>query len=238
MKEIQEDINKFKEFESKEVNAAIKELEGITTESNRKHLQRLVYVNLVNRFDALVDNLLLKFSILDGLFKVKVLQETKGEEVFLKDIYEILLSENPKNAVQQRVENVARGKFLSQRHSLKLRTLLFFCFSWPETDLDRPRVFTNNGSIFVDNKRLKPYQIPDTVIGYADWLYARRNALVHGDGKKLASKDLGFMQQKFGAKPASTISLKISSIKSAVRFYNDLCEALSVPQDLVRGALE
>lgn len=232
MKEIKENIRKFKEFATIEVGAAVKELEGIKTESNRKHLQRLVYVNLVNRFDALVDSLLLQFSVIDGDFKKKVLHETRETEVFLKDVYEILLAEDPKSAVQERVEGVARGHFLSLRHSVKLRILLSSSFLWSDSELDKPRVFTNNGSIFVKAKRLKPYQVPDTVIGYADWLYSRRNALVHSEGKKLADKDVENMQRRFGARPAPSISLKIASIKSATKFYNDLCKNLSLLENL------
>lgn len=238
MNEIQETIVKFQDFAGGEVGAAVKELEGIKTESNRKHLQRLVYVNLVNRFDALVDGLLLQFSVREGDFKKKVLNETKEEEIFLKDVYEILLASDPRLAVQQRVEGVTRARFLNQRHSAKLRILLSASFSWSDSDLDRPRVFTNNGSVFVDTKRQKPYQIPDSIIGYADWLYSRRNALVHSDSMKIAKRDIEIMQKKFGAKPATSLNLKIASIKSATKFYSDLCKNLVVPEEQSRNILE
>lgn len=233
MKEIQDTIKKFEKFAKVEIAAAIKELDNIGTESNRKHLQRLVYIDLVNRFDALVDSLLLKFSVLDSQFKIKVLNETKEEAVFLKDVYEIFLSQDPKSAVEQRIESVTRARFLSLRHSVKLRLLLSNCFDWSDSDLDKPRVFTNNGSLFSEIKRLKPYKVPDSTIGYADWLYSRRNALVHGDGLRLNNKDVEIIHKKFGPKLAVSISLKISSIKSATRFYTDLCKALSLIADKI-----
>lgn len=167
--------------------------------------------------------------MLEGDFKKKVLNETKEEEVSLRDIYEIFLAEDSKKAVQSRVEDVTRGSFLNQRHSDKLRILLASCFSWPDTDLQRPRVFTNNGHIFSDTTRLRPYQVPDTVIGYADWLYSRRNSLVHGDGKKLTAKDVEIMKKKFSAQPAPSMRLQIASIKSAQVFYTDLCKNLVLP---------
>jgi hypothetical protein len=230
MDKIKETISKFEDFTNTEVGAAVKELEGITTESNRKHLQRLVYVDLINRFDALVDSLLLQFSILDGEFKKKVLNETKDEAIFLKEIYEIFLSEDPKLAVQQRVEAVTQTRFLNQRHSDKLRILLANCFFWKDGELQRPRVFTNNGKIFTETTRLNPYQIPDTVIGYSDWLYSRRNSIVHGDGKKLASKDIEIMKRKFSSNPTSSMRLQLASIKSAQVFYTDLCKNLAISE--------
>lgn len=224
MNEIKELIKKFEDFARTEIQAATKELERIRTEANRRHLQRLVYVNLINRFDTLIDTLLLKFSVLDSEFKRKVLNETREDAVFLKDVYEILLSKDPKTTVEQRVAGVTRAKFLNQRHSNKLRILLQHCFGWKDTDLDRPRVFVNNGSIFTETSRLNPYKVPDTVIGYADWLYSRRNSFVHSDTKKLDKKDIELMKKKFNADVATSISLKISSIKSASKFYTELCK--------------
>jgi|GEM_PF-4523876 len=95
MKEIIDLIDKFEKFTKSEIASAVVELDGIKIETNRKHLQRLVYVNLVNRFDSLIDSLLLVFSIKDSEFKKRILGDTKEEPVFLKDVYEIFLSEDP-----------------------------------------------------------------------------------------------------------------------------------------------
>ena len=46
------------DFCGNDISAAIKELEGITTEESRKHLQKLVYINLIDRFDILIDRLI------------------------------------------------------------------------------------------------------------------------------------------------------------------------------------
>jgi hypothetical protein len=226
MKEISELTQKFKKFTESEIYSALGELEKIKTESNRKHLQRLVYVNLVNRFDSLVDTLLLIFSVKESEFKNKVLNEIRGEPVFLSDVYEILLSENPKDAVEEKVGNVVRLRFLNQRHSVKLRNLLQNCFDWKDTDLQRPRIFVNNGSIFNDVKKQKDNKIPDTVIGYADWLYSRRNALVHHDKPEITKSDAEYIKKKFSVTLSPSISLKLSSIKSASRFYLDIVSRL------------
>lgn len=225
MTEIIDPIKKFEEFTKSEINSALKELAKIKSESNRKHLQRLVYINLVNRFDSLVDALLLTFSIKESEFNKKVLEGTKEAPVFLKDIYEILLSEDYKAAVEDRIKNTTRLNFLNQRHSNKLRVLLKECFEWKDNDLQRPRVFVNNGSIFLNITRLKPHKIPDTIIGYADWLYSRRNAIVHHDKPEIMKGDVQFIEKRFDVELSSSISLKLSSIKSASKFYLDLVES-------------
>lgn len=238
MKEADQLISKFETFINSEIDSAVKELAKIKVESNRKHLQRLVYVNLTNRFDLLIDALLLKYSVVDGEFKQKVLNETKEEPVFLKEIYEILLSDDPKRAVKQKVEDITQLNFLSLRHSVKLRTLLKLCFNWKDADLDKPRVFVNNGSIYQDTKRQKPYKVPDSVIGYADWLYSRRNALVHHDKSEFLMNDLRIMEKKFGAKPPKSFSIKLSSIKSASKFYLELCKKIKGKKDEEIESLE
>ena len=219
-------IDKFEKFINSEIESAIKELLKIKTESNRKHLQRLVYVNLINRFDSLVDTLLLKFTLIESDFKKRVLNEIKEEPVYLKDVYDIILSKDPKASVEKRVENIVRVKFLNQRHSIKLRQLLYYGFGWKDTDMDRPRVFTNNGSLFNDVTRRDGAKTPDSVIGYADWLYSRRNSFVHHDKLEITKVDADYIKRKFNIKVAGAISLKISSIKSASKYYLDLCGIL------------
>ncbi len=147
-------IMRFERFNQDEINSAIGELTKINTESNRKHLQRLVYVNLVNRFDSLIDAILLKFSLKECEFKRQVLNKIKEEPIFLKDVYEIVLSENPKSTVEHGIGDVVRLHFLNQRHSSKLRTLLRGCFSWSDQKLNMPRVFVNDGSIFNKTKKI------------------------------------------------------------------------------------
>lgn len=219
-------IDKFEKFIKSEIESAIDELSKIKTESNRKHLQRLVYVNLINRFDHLIDSLLLRFTLVDSGFKRKVLNEVKEEPVYLKEVYDILLSADPRVSVEKRVQDIARLKFLNKRHSIKLRQLLLHCLGWKETDLDRPRVFTNNGSLFKTVSRAKGRKIPDSVVGYADWLYSRRNSFVHSDKLEITANDTDYIKKQFNIGVAKRISLSISSIKSASRYYSELCSAL------------
>lgn len=230
IKQFEETINEFNLFVKNEVGQSITELGKIKTETNRKHLQRLVYVNLVNRFDSLVDDLLLQFSIIDGELRNSILSKVKEEPAFLKDLFEILSSENPREVVQNRIENIARVEILRMRHSTKLRTLLKSCFEWQDTDLDRPRVNINNGEI-LKGVHQNQKKIPTCVIGYADWLYSRRNSFVHGNKPQLLKSDTLFISRRFHVSPASMISLKLSSINSASKFYLNICKKIITTSD-------
>ena len=53
-------LNEFKNFLEKELLPATSELEKIKGETSRKHLQKLVFTNLVDRFDYCVDKTLLE----------------------------------------------------------------------------------------------------------------------------------------------------------------------------------
>ncbi len=90
--EIAPAVDSFQKFIRDDITSAVKELNRIRSEDNRKHLQRLVYTNLVNRFDLLLDTLLLKFSATKSSFRDKVLSQVKTDPAYLRDVYDILLS--------------------------------------------------------------------------------------------------------------------------------------------------
>lgn len=224
MKEILELTKKFNKFSKQEIDSAVKELGNIKEEKNRKHLQRLVYTNLVNRFDVLVDNLLLLSATHDSSeFQNMVLDKAKDSNVSLKEFYQILLSEDSKDLVTERVQNLVRLHFLRDRHSKKLRTLLEICFNVNPRDLDRPRVNANDGRIH-NTYTPRGNNVPPSIIGYAEYLYSRRNGLVHGDGSlAVLPSDSKYLEKTFQIKPAKMIGIKLSSIESAAKFYSHLC---------------
>lgn len=73
-------IEKFEEFNNTNIQSAIKELEGLN-EGNRIHLQRLVFTDLVNRFDLLLDDLLLKFSTMQSSFSISIIKAMKESPI-------------------------------------------------------------------------------------------------------------------------------------------------------------
>ena len=221
MKEVIDLIKKFEKFSTTEIETAVIELKNIKIEANRKHLQRLVYTNLVNRFDVLLDNLLLILAGSSSEFKDSVLNKVKDITINAKEFYEILSSENPKEDVKIKIEELVRINFLRERHSKKLRTLLETCLQVESQELNRPRVNANDGRIHHSYKP-RGNKVPSSVIGYADYLYAKRNGLVHGDGSKIAilPADAAYLKKNFNANPTLFIGIKLASIQSAVNFYS------------------
>ncbi|MFA5009984.1 MAG: hypothetical protein WC553_01980 [Patescibacteria group bacterium] len=214
------DIEVFLDFCHNDIQSAIAELNKIKTEANRKHLQKLVYVNLVDRFDYLVDKLLLWLSINNPNLREEILRLVDEEPISKKEVFEIIfMKDRSYETVVDKMKDLTRGNLLRQRHSVKLCKILDKCLAWKAVS-NQPRVGAD-GKIFAKTQRSK--EQPNSIIGYADWLYSRRNSYVHGDGKHYSPKDFEYIQKTFMKGDLSTsLRLKLASIKSAVTYYTDL----------------
>lgn len=216
------EIGSFLDFCQNDIQSAIKELGKIKTEQNRKHLQRLVYVNLINRFDYLIDKLLLWLVINNKHLRDEVLKDTEKETISKKEVFEIFfMKDRSYELVIEKIKDLTRGGLLRERHSRKLHKILVKCLAWK--NIEKPRV-SNDGKIFEKTK--KNDKQPNNILGYTDWLYSRRNSLVHGDGKNYNSIDYEYMINQYNVKLPKNFRLQIASITSAVNFYNDLLEKI------------
>lgn len=224
IKEPLSDIRVFLDFCKKDIQSAIKELEGITIEKNRKHLQKLVYVNLVNRFDYLVDKLLLWFSVNNKSLRDEILKTIEKENITKKEVFELFfMKEKSYELITEKIRELTRSNILRSRHSTKILKLLGTCLKIK--DCEKPRV-SNDGKIFARTTGNK--KIPNTIIGYADWLYSRRNSSVHGDGKKYTTLDFEHIKKTYKTTDLSeNIVLRLPSITSAVNFYTSLLAIIS-----------
>jgi len=171
-------LNAFQDFIDKEILPAAAELDRLADRS-RRHLQKLTYTNLVDRFDSTIDGVLLDNCREDLLVR----EASKGltQQVTEADLIKLLLdSANVQAAIETKVKNALSSSVLRERHSKKLRTLLEL-FHRGEDCWNKPRVNIATGEIF---QQMTPQRrkIPYSICGYADWLYARRNSLVHGGG--------------------------------------------------------
>jgi len=216
-------IEDFLAFVDGDIASAVAELKNFA-EPSRKHLQKLVYTNVVNRFDSTVDHLLLDNSLekpvlLDLLDK---LDKPLSEGNVLRLI--LMSEEDATGYIRARAQDVLRNGILRERHSKKLRKL-FEAFS-PSQDCNKPRVNPSTGSIAAE---FKPQirTIPCSIPGYADWLYCRRNAVVHGGGSaKMLSNDITQVLSLYKCKLAMNVKVKIGSITNAVKFYREVLEML------------
>jgi hypothetical protein len=225
--EIKEPINlidNFLDFSSKDIASAILELEKITDENNRKHLQKLVYVNLVNRFDYLIDKLILWFCIYSSALRGEVLKSIEDENISKREAFEMFfMREKSYDSVIdiEKIKDITRLHLLSRRHSIKLLKILkILNFE----NIEKPRV-NSDGKIFETRKKHKT--IPNSILGYADWLYCRRNSIVHGDGVNYSTKDKEYITKQYKVKLAKNFKLQLPSIKTAQTFYNDFLRLIS-----------
>ncbi|GAA0371785.1 hypothetical protein GCM10009092_40170 [Bowmanella denitrificans] len=61
-------VEEFEKFVKTEVKAAATELQGLE-EGSRTHLQKLVYTNLVDRFDVMIDKTILANALHENLLE-------------------------------------------------------------------------------------------------------------------------------------------------------------------------
>lgn len=216
-------FDEFQKFVEKEILPATADIEKLA-DTNRKHVQKLVYTNLVDRFDATVDG-----SLLENCRKEHLVEEAmKGmmQQITEADLLRLLMHGGTiQDAIDIRLKDVLRNAVLRQRHSKKLATL--FKVLKPDVECwSKPRVNNATGQIL---EKMTPRQktVPYSICGYADWLYSRRNSIVHGAGTaKFLDNDAKQIAALFKCKPAKTFKIKLSSIKNTAKFYQDVIEIL------------
>lgn len=213
----------FTKFVDKELVPAVDELENLS-DKNRKHVQKLVYTNMVDRFDQLVDGL-----ILDNCREEHLLSKAfsgNDQPVTESDLYSLLLqSDDLQTALTQRVQDKLRLSVMRQRHSRKLSTV-FTVHGDVGNFEKKPRVNPSKGEI-VDLFKVHLKTTPHSICGYADWLYARRNAIVHGSGTaKFLENDKKQIRKLYNVSVADSFKISVSSIRTASVFYVAVCELL------------
>lgn len=217
-------IYQFKEFLENELGPATKELENFQSDDSRKHIQKLVFTNLIDRLDYCIDNTLLDMLEEDNTFKDEVLNK-HDQSMIERDMLRIIIADDPKSIVLSMLKDTLRGTELKKRHSLKLKKLLNI-FEITDQELHRPRVNPSTGHI-TEKFKVQNKKIPPSILGYSDWLYSRRNAIVHGGGKQdILENDVRQLEKLYNVKPAPKCKLTLASINSASQFYSDLMEIL------------
>lgn len=213
----------FIKFLTKELEPAIDDIEKLDV-ANRKHVQKLVYTNLVDRFDHLVDSLVLHNCREDQL--VSRAFQDNDVPVTEKELFGLLLQSNDlQSALETRLQNKLRLSVLRQRHSRKLATLLSL-FEGLGNSENVPRVNPSTGEIS-EKFKVQIKTTPHSICGYADWLYSRRNAVVHGAGTaKFLENDVKQIKKLYKVDVATTFKISLSSIRTAAKFYRAVCEML------------
>lgn len=217
-------LKDFLRYLDKEVEPAIKDM-GNLTEKNRLHIQKLVYTNIVDRFDTMIDDLIIN-NCREEIFMDKSLADMSGN-VTESELVKILVhGENLQGALDIKLRNGLRNTVLRDRHSKKL-TSVFNVFD-PDIDpVNAQRVNLPTGKIHTKITPQKALKIPYSISGYADWLYSRRNSIVHGGGtNKFLENDREQIKKLYKKEIAKQFTIKLSSIKVMLIFYRNVVEIL------------
>lgn len=218
-----ERVKEFRRFVEKQLGPAADDLEGLE-DNSRKHIQKLVYTNLVDRFDSMIDHVLLdncrEEKLVDQAFKGLTQAVTEADLLKL-----LLQGDDLQTALDTRLKDSLRLSVLRDRHSRKLSKLFDLCEG--VTGHERaPRVNPNNGQI-LESFKIQNKRIPHSICGYADWLYSRRNGIVHGSGRSsFSEKDKKQIKKLYQVTVANTFKISPSSIKNAARFYTDVADLI------------
>lgn len=216
-------LKDFKKAVEKGITPAVEDLKNLD-EKNRVHVQKLVYTNLVNRFDTMIDIAILSNCREEYLVDQSV--KNLNSPITESDLLRLLLhSENLQDALDTKLKNGLRNSVLRNRHSKKLSTL--FKVFQPEVNCwDVPRVNISTGKIAAQIKPQRKKQ-PYSLCGYADWLYSRRNSIVHGAGTTyFLENDRNQLEKLFNCPPAKSFKIRLSSVTNTIEFYNGIVDIL------------
>jgi hypothetical protein len=216
-----QEINKFVSFCDNEILPVVPQLERMR--SARVHLQKLVYAHVVDKFDLLVDQMLLWSATHLEVARGEILLAMSNTPITTKRVYELFLSGlQARELIEEEIVENSRVEYSKDNHENKVRKLTDYVH-WAEAT-KQLRVNTNGK---ISDKPLKRTSIqkntPSSVVGFAYYLFARRSGISHGDSRKFTEKDKVAMEKNYHIKLTSFI-IKPASIKTAVTFYKGFLE--------------
>lgn len=213
----------FKKYVEKQIAPSVDDIKDLD-EKSRKHVQKLIFTNLVDCFDAMVDHSILENCRSDLVIESisPSLTEVVSESYLLKLL---MNADTVQDGIDERLKSAIRNTILRKRHSQKLQFLLKL-FEKNEYTTQKPQVQVGNGNVVSEAKKTKT-NIPHSVCGYADWIYSRRNAVVHGAGSSdYLDNDKVQLKKLYKYDCPNTYKLKIGSVSSTIKFYSCMVELL------------
>lgn len=109
-------IDEFLRYINKEILPATKDLENLDVK-NRKHVQKLVYTNLVDRFDSLIDGLMLNNCRCDYL-TAEATREMKQQITEAELIKLLMRSADIQDAIDEKLK-ASISKLRSERSAFQ-----------------------------------------------------------------------------------------------------------------------
>jgi len=213
----------FIKYVDKQILPSVEDIQNLP-DASRKHVQRLVYTNLVDRFDTMLD-----VALLQNCRCKHLLSQATGnmtQSITEADLVKLLIhSGSIQDALDEKLKMSLRNTVLRARHSRKLATLIA-AFDGPVNVSTLPRVNISTGAIL---DKIKPQHktVPYSICGYADWVYARRNSLVHGGGTtRFLDNDRKQIEKLYRCKIAKSHKVKLASTTVSSSFYKNLVALL------------
>ena len=191
---------------NKEILPATSELEKIKDEKSRKHLQKLAYTNIVNRFDATIDGILIDNC--RSPYLVEKATANLSSTVTESDLIKLLLKgKDIEEALTTKLSDALRSNVLRERHSKKLHHLFELVGQGKEA-LNKPRVNINTGKILDKmnsggtTKSLTPY------VGLLTGIFQAECFGSWAGKMKFMDNDLKQLKQIFNCVPATTFRIR------------------------------
>ena len=212
-------IKEFELFLKKVVEPSIKDAEKLD-DGSRKHIQKLLFTNIVDRFDSTLDSLFLDNCRHPDLQEVAL--KGADEPITNGQLFKLLIDAGSiEKTIEEQLRSGIRQNVLRDNHSQKLRTFLRLCVPETNAHVDKPRVRLE-GDIVDSVKPQKGAKMPPSIVGYADWLYSRRNSVVHGSGTSaFLEADKARLKKVFKVSVTHS-KISLSSCKTALAFYRSL----------------
>ena len=207
----------FKKYLEKDFRPAYYEI-GRLDDKNRIHIQKSLYISLLNRFD----------STLDDFFKSNSNSKFDGLNEMIKEFLETpvttqMLMKSLKEGVgylEDKRRAAIMGEVSRKKHVDKAR-LMLKTIGFDDKGLNSSRVNNLTGGIFNSFEKTSS-NAPSSIIGFIDWLYCRRNVLVHSGGRSAFDKKMVDRFQKGYKVKLTTIRISYGALSIADKFYSDL----------------
>lgn len=207
-------MHKFGDYLQRDFNPACEEIKNIA-DKHRVHIQKLLYVNVINRFDSALDDFFMQNLESDGL---KDLAKKSMDSAV--DEYQLIeYIRGGETYIQDRIRSVIKAEIGKKKHADKV-ALMLREVGVSDSDAKKSRVHNGTGEIMASFKRQGDY--PSSIIGYADWLYARRNVLVHSAKSSFDDAVIERFKSTYNAAIPKNIRLSFGALTNASCFYGCL----------------
>ncbi|WP_428515714.1 hypothetical protein [Roseovarius sp.] len=211
----------FESFLNKEIEPAIEEIAALKKDASRRHIQKLLYTNVVDRFDSMIDYCILENCEAE-YFRGRALKVADSPITEAQLIEYLLHGDKLNDVLRDRLQEGLRTRLLRERHSAKVNHLVLATKPDEKWFFNELRVDPNKGKIHESKIANHNKKIPQSVIGYADWLYSRRNALVHGGTNKFNATDRKYIKEKWKIDLSDSFTISLGSLRTALKFYSDV----------------